>query len=791
MAFDYARLTDHKKDQDLVEPFSHYQPDRILAESVLMDAARLVLISALPGTGRSSLLTQIAALSGVPLVKSPQDLADGAPLCVIDLPVNGQFVMPKDGGRIIISAAPHQIAGFARLQLYGDVRIVGNVDLFLSEHDPAFDKSGGWPALSAFLDHESLKDASPAIPIAYVRDEVLPTLTGGTVAVLHALALSRRGLDAAPLDADARAELHWLQPLVFQKGHRWTFRTAMLAQIFRDAMAGRPVEPRTSRLLEVAGEPGVAIRSALAAGHRRRALAILERGGGVMLGHLEGPAEARAVLDAFGQDPDPSVMALRVMVALKSGQASHAALLLDAAEKVILTPTATPYRTSSLTRQNIPPELRMMRLLMGLYNDKSVNTNFYAEFAALLAEASPENHLLRGSVYNVALDEQIRSGRVGEALATGDRAMAHYDAAGAPYLSFYIHVHLALMHLMAGAPNDAEPRLDLARRKLTETSFDTPQDDLFLTLLDAQVAYEKGSPDAMARFAQTAFERFAYGELWPTIAAQALAFGAEALLQLRGVEAALQYIDSWRVQMWRTRRFRLLVEQREVLVLQSANRWREARSQLEAMATRIGRIWIESAGENLTDLRDAEDLTQALIWLRQKVLERPRDSFLGDQLAMMAANPHLSWRQRQCLAIWQAWSARRRGKLGEARRLLAHVLDTTAARSCRAPVLEERQLVIEMLDDPRMGGGQMKGRPVPRDLRRGALEISANGLLSRQELRALLLLSEGCSNKELAREMRVSLPTVKFHLRNLYAKLGAADRRQAIDIARSRKILRS
>jgi DNA-binding CsgD family transcriptional regulator len=769
-----------------------YPPHSRLAESILAGADPVVLISALPGTGRSTLLARIAELSGAQVVTAPCDVPPGARLGLIDLPAGAHFALPSGQTRIIISAAPQQIADFAKLRLYGELRIVGNADLFLAAgDDPTFHQSGGWPALSAFFSREMPSSAAQSIPTAYLRDTVLDRIDGGTVAVLHALALSRRGLDAAPLDADACAALHWLQPLVVQNGDRWTYRTPALGQMFRDAMAEIAVETRTSRLLEAAGEPGVAIRSALAAGHRRRALAILERGGGVMLGHLEGPAEARAVLDAFGQDPDPSVLALRVMVALKSGQASHAALLLDAAEQTILHPAAAPDRAALLPRQNIPPELRMVRLLLGVYSDKPVSANFYGEFAALLAEAPPENHLLRGSVYNVALDEQIRSGRMGEAIATGERALAHYDAAGAPYLAFYIHVHLALMHLMAGAPNDAAPRLALARQKLGDTAFETPQDDLFLELLDAQVAYEQGRPEKMARFAETAFERFAYGELWPTIAAQALAFGAESLLQLRGAAAALQYIDSWRVQMWRTRRFRLLVAQREVLILQSANRWREARTQLETMATRIGHIWIESAGENLTDLRDAEDLTQALIWLRQKLLERPRDTLLGDQLTMLAANPHLSWRQRQCLAIWQAWSARRRGKIGEARRLLAHVLDTTAARSCRAPVLEERQLVVAMLDDPRMAGGPMENRPVPRDLRRGALDVAVTGLLSRQELRALLLLSEGCSNKELAREMRVSLPTIKFHLRNLYAKLGAADRRQAIDIARSRHILKT
>jgi len=69
----------------------------------------------------------------------------------------------------------------------------------------------------------------------------------------------------------------------------------------------------------------------MAAGHRRAALDMLTRSGGVMLGHLHGPAAAREVLDALGPDPDPRVTALRAMAALKAGHTGHAAALLDAA----------------------------------------------------------------------------------------------------------------------------------------------------------------------------------------------------------------------------------------------------------------------------------------------------------------------------------------------------------------------------------------------------------------------------------------------------------------------------
>lgn len=57
-------------------------------------------------------------------------------------------------------------------------------------------------------------------------------------------------------------------------------------------------------------------------------------------------------------------------------------------------------------------------------------------------------------------------------------------------------------------------------------------------------------------------------------------------------------------------------------------------------------------------------------------------------------------------------------------------------------------------------------------------------LLSPRERRVLGLLAEGRSNKEIARELGVSANTVKTHLANLYAKLGARRRTEAVAAAR-------
>ncbi len=81
------------------------------------------------------------------------------------------------------------------------------------------------------------------------------------------------------------------------------------------------------------------------------------------------------------------------------------------------------------------------------------------------------------------------------------------------------------------------------------------------------------------------------------------------------------------------------------------------------------------------------------------------------------------------------------------------------------------------------------GTSIPRELM-GELLLADDALsateLTAREVEILRLLEAGARNKEIAAELWVSEGTVKFHLANLYQKLGVTTRTQAVHEARQR-----
>jgi len=66
------------------------------------------------------------------------------------------------------------------------------------------------------------------------------------------------------------------------------------------------------------------------------------------------------------------------------------------------------------------------------------------------------------------------------------------------------------------------------------------------------------------------------------------------------------------------------------------------------------------------------------------------------------------------------------------------------------------------------------------DSSRGTERAEARGLLSHRELEVLRLAARGMSNKDIAKELFVTVRTVKAHLANIFSKMGCGSRTDAI-----------
>ena len=60
--------------------------------------------------------------------------------------------------------------------------------------------------------------------------------------------------------------------------------------------------------------------------------------------------------------------------------------------------------------------------------------------------------------------------------------------------------------------------------------------------------------------------------------------------------------------------------------------------------------------------------------------------------------------------------------------------------------------------------------------------------LTTREVEVLKLIKTSCSNQDIADQLVISIPTVKRHISNIYAKLGVESRTQALAIGKELKI---
>jgi len=161
------------------------------------------------------------------------------------------------------------------------------------------------------------------------------------------------------------------------------------------------------------------------------------------------------------------------------------------------------------------------------------------------------------------------------------------------------------------------------------------------------------------------------------------------------------------------------------------------------------------------------------------------------EIACAAGQRHLHLaRVRAHLALFM----QQRGDVEPALSTLGAVLDVVAAQQIWQVPLEPGRTARTLFHlaqqrDPKARAGSPRSRTLHTLLEMLQGKENGNGEFSPREWEILGELSLGHSNKHIARQLNMSENTVKFHLKNIFRKLGVESRTKAVAAAHARKLL--
>ncbi|HLH51804.1 MAG TPA: LuxR C-terminal-related transcriptional regulator [Roseiarcus sp.] len=680
------------------------------------------------------------------------------------------------------------------------------------------DRCEGWPAplqLALQLGEPRAVGgfgvAMHAVLREYIEDEVLRPLSPRTRELLVKCAIAPQfcvelgeALTATSADSRTRGELALLAPLLAPLDGKpdWVRTHPLL----RDALAAELEQAGRQEIVRLHAlaahwfgaehDLEAAVRHAGAAGDFTFAAATIQRAGGVRLFIRAGAAVLTDLLEKLPPAAINAAEGLRLaraVVLSKKGRLAEARGLVDEARSAFEAASAASDTLPGAARSDI----EHIDDLIKIYEDREVDAETIASRERDVERAPVSDTWMRGWIYNHLTIQLCRFGDLWRAQQAAHSSLACYREEGPTYAQVFMLIHLALIAVACGRiamalepGREAENLVELAHAK------DNGLRAIAQVPL-AEALYAQNDLVGARRRLDFAIPVMAAGEGWVDIYARALETRIRIALIEEGLGAAIGFLDRgyeiaaarnlWRLR-WSMDAMRHEVMCRTNLLAEEDQVGLALARDIAAGATPEGRrlTWRERLAGRITLARGAlfrNNPAAALTWLDAATAE-------GEALrAYYWVIPALILR-----AIAQGRSENAEGGFNSFLRAVAIASPQGVVR----PFIDEGRamssFVRQGLRHFGIGSLSADGAEFVADILAAASPDSraaggSGGLLSEREHEILGLLNHGLANKEIARSVGVSEATVKFHLKNLYGKLGVNSRVAAITVARQQRLL--
>ncbi|WP_156421128.1 LuxR C-terminal-related transcriptional regulator [Aureimonas sp. AU20] len=629
----------------------------------------------------------------------------------------------------------------------------------------------------------------------FLREEIL----SGWTADIRELLLAAAILDEihpafacrlAGLDETRAAErLEALYPIVAPLAERpgWFLLHPLVRGVLALDLPAALVKTRHSQAAALFASDGQIVKAVHHAGKAEDfgfAANTIRAAGGVDLFLRAGYTVLRRLLDGLPPSVVHASPGLRLCAALvmaKEGQIRAAREALD--------------ELKGLTGEDAEAELPEQVLvhidcLFDAYEDRHLGDEQIDWLEARLRSYRLKDTWERGWLHNHLCIAHTRRGGLRQARIHAVKALDCYREEGAAYAQTFMLIHLALVNLLGGRLAAAATYARQAEDLVQRTQW-TDENLLAIARIPmAEILYRQGHVRAADAMLAEALPIVSRGEGWVDVYTRGFVTFARCRYRLGGVEAALRVADDARdvAEDRGLPRLRLVADILRVETLTSALMLSPAREAAAALPD-------PERDEGWPARRQQRDgqVTLARLRLRGGDAAGARADLLAFLAGAREEDDALSGLTAQILLAEAAFSC---GDAEAARLHLERATQLAKPQDLLEPFVFEgepfRETVRGMV---RRWGLSAFEQDSAAFLNRilatgedGGLR-PREGLLSVREADVLSLLAQGLSNKEIARELGVTEATAKFHLKNLFAKLGASRRTMAVSLARAMGLL--
>lgn len=710
------------------------------------------------------------------------------------------FDAASAGGRLIIGARSLDGLHFARWQAEGGAQLIDGRLLRLSRAQLAKSWGGrltaeqlrqvdllaeGWAAparlLCEWLAAEGRFDPDGlflqrSLAGTFVEEEVLATLPEPWLGPLMAGALPA-SFDQPLLDRLAPPGTHptmsqleaRLGPLLIETGvpGHWRFN-ALLRRVLASRLDMVEAE-RAQGLRAVAadwaighGDVVTAVRLGGAGLSAARLNAYIERVGGLKLWLTHGYDDLRALVEAAGAlgSSEPRLKLMRCVVLLKDGRAGEADRLYEEA-------VAELPEDSGAQR-----DAALVHATLLIYGCRAASPGDESVFRQMRDyDSDPAFTTMLPTLLAIRHAQQ---GELDQAMADIAEARAYAQATGVRYNLMFLDLHAAGVAQAQGDLAGARRMIASARRRWRLAYRDDRGAETVIEALAAQVAFEQGRFAEAARHVQRSGRRLPGSEAWFDIYVAAF----ETMIRLQemedGIGPALATLEKVRRQ----------------LLAQSLDRVAALLSDLGRCI--IGEAWLRSGDPQLARRLAAYDwppIEDGTTWQEREIgllgrayaaLASDETEGAADLLVRLIGDARQRRLRRSEMRAWllRTAVAERAGRNDEANHALIEAVRLGAASGARAAFglfgadSVARRLAALRADPPPELEPFLKQLPA---------DPAKDGQprLTRREAQIIAELAAGGSDKMIGRRMGISEHAVRFHLKNLFRKLGVRDRASA------------